>query len=48
MKHCGFPACAPRPMKGILGLMFVGRHFDEPTICRAAYAFEQSGDWKKT
>ncbi|HZB93803.1 MAG TPA: amidase family protein, partial [Stellaceae bacterium] len=30
-----------------VGLMLVGRHFDEPTVYRAAYAFEQSGDWKK-
>jgi len=22
-----------------------GRHFDEPTIHRAAYAFDQAGDW---
>jgi amidase len=29
------------------GLMLTGRHFDEPTIYRAADAFEQSGDWKK-
>jgi len=29
------------------GLMLTGRHFDEPTIYRAAEAFEQSGDWKK-
>src|ERR1700733_12230144 len=29
-----------------VGLMLVGKHFDEPTIYRAAYAFEQSGDWK--
>lgn len=27
-------------------LMLVGKHFDEPTIYRAAYAFEQAGDWK--
>jgi len=27
--------------------MLVGKHFDEPTIYRAAYAFEQSGDRKK-
>lgn len=27
--------------------MLVGRHWDEPTIYRAAAAFEQSGDWKK-
>jgi amidase len=30
-----------------IGLMLVGKHFDEPTIYRAAYAFEQSDDWKK-
>jgi amidase len=30
-----------------VSLMLVGRHFDEPTIYRAAYAFEQAGDWKK-
>ncbi|MFT0878616.1 amidase [Rhodopseudomonas sp. G2_2311] len=29
-----------------IGLMLVGKHFDEPTIYRAAHAFEQSGDWK--
>jgi amidase len=28
-----------------IGMMLVGRHFDEATIYRAAYAFEQSGDW---
>jgi amidase len=26
--------------------MLVAKHFDEPTIYRAAFAFEQSGDWK--
>ncbi|WP_027582546.1 amidase [Bradyrhizobium sp. Ai1a-2] len=30
-----------------VGLMLVGRHFEESTIYRAAHAFEQSGDWKK-
>ncbi len=30
-----------------VGLMLVGKHFDEPTIYRAAYAFEQAEDWKK-
>jgi amidase len=30
-----------------VGLMLVGRHFDEPTIYRAAYAFEQSADWRE-
>ena len=29
-----------------VSMMLVGRHFDEPTIYRAAAAFEQSGDWK--
>jgi amidase len=27
-------------------LMLVGRHFDEPSIYRAAFAFERIGDWK--
>jgi amidase len=30
-----------------VGLMLVGRHFDESTIYRAAHAFEQDGDWTK-
>jgi amidase len=29
-----------------VGLMLIGKHFDEPTIYRAAYAFEQARDWK--
>jgi amidase len=29
-----------------VGLMLIGRHFDEAAIYRAARAFEQSGDWK--
>jgi amidase len=29
-----------------IGLMLVGRHFDEATIYRAAYAFEQAHDWQ--
>jgi amidase len=28
-----------------IGMMLVGRHFDEPAIYRVAHAFEQSGDW---
>jgi amidase len=28
-----------------IGLMLVGRHYDETTIYRAAAAFERSGDW---
>ena len=30
-----------------VGLMLVGRYFDEKTLYRAAYAFEQSIDWRK-
>ena len=30
-----------------VSMMLVGKHFDEPTIYRAAHAFEQSGDWKR-
>jgi amidase len=29
-----------------VSMMLVGKHFDEPAIYRAAFAFEQSGDWK--
>jgi amidase len=29
-----------------IGLMLVGRHYDEATLYRAAYAFEQAEDWK--
>lgn len=28
-----------------IGMMLVGKHFDESTIYRAAYAFEQGGNW---
>ena len=31
-----------------IGLMLVGRHFDEMTIYRAAHAFEQSCNWEET
>jgi amidase len=30
-----------------VGLMLIGRHYDESTIYRAAAAFEGAGDWKK-
>ena len=30
-----------------VSLMLVGKHFDEPTIYRAAYAFEHAGEWKQ-
>jgi amidase len=29
-----------------VGLMLVGRHFDETTLIRAGHAFERLGDWK--
>lgn len=37
--------CGMRDSRPI-GMMLVGKHFDEPTIYRAAYAFEQAVDWK--
>ncbi len=30
-----------------VGLMLIAKHYDEPTIYRAAAAFEGAGDWKK-
>jgi amidase len=30
-----------------VGMMLVGRHYNESTIYRAAHAFEQLGDWRK-
>jgi amidase len=30
-----------------IGMMLVGRHWDESTIYRAAAAFEGSGDWTR-
>jgi amidase len=29
-----------------VSMMLIGKHFDEPTIYRAAHAFEQAGAWK--
>jgi amidase len=29
-----------------VGLMLIGRHYDEATLYRAAHAFEQANDWK--
>jgi amidase len=35
-------------VKGLpIGMMLVGRHFDEAILLRAAHAFEQAGDWQK-
>lgn len=30
-----------------IGMMLVAKHFDEPSLYRAGYAFEQSGDWRQ-
>ena len=30
-----------------IGLMLIGKYYDEPTIYRAAAAFEGAGDWTK-
>jgi amidase len=30
-----------------IGMMLIGRHYNESTIYRAAHAFEQLGDWRK-
>jgi amidase len=30
-----------------VSMMLIGKHFDEPTIYRAAYSFEQARDWKQ-
>lgn len=38
---CGMRANLP------IGMMMVGRHFDEPTIYRAAHALELCGDWRQ-
>ena len=29
-----------------IGLMLVGKHFDESTLYTAAHAFERAADWK--
>jgi amidase len=29
-----------------VGMMLVGRHYEEATIYRAAHAFEQAYDWR--
>ncbi|HLJ86786.1 MAG TPA: amidase [Candidatus Angelobacter sp.] len=30
-----------------VGMMLVGKHFDEATVIRAGHAFEQAADWRK-
>jgi amidase len=29
-----------------VGIMLVGRHFEETTVIQAAQALEQAGDWR--
>jgi Asp-tRNA(Asn)/Glu-tRNA(Gln) amidotransferase A subunit family amidase len=31
-----------------IGLMLIGRHFDDATLLRLGFAYEQSVDWQKT
>ena len=46
----GHPAisipCGKTPEGLPVGLMLVGRHFDDATVFRGAHAFEQSGEWE--
>ena len=30
-----------------VGMMLIGRKFDEATVLRASHAFETAGNWKK-
>jgi aspartyl-tRNA(Asn)/glutamyl-tRNA(Gln) amidotransferase subunit A len=30
-----------------VGLQLIGKHFDEETLLRASYAYEQSTEWHK-
>ena len=31
-----------------IGLMLIGRHFDDATLLQLGYAYEQSVDWRKS
>lgn len=45
---CGLASAGKDSPALPVGLMLVGKHYDEATIYRAAYAFEQAvGDWRK-
>ena len=37
------------PYTGVMpiDMMLIAKHFDEATIYRAAYSFEQAKDWEK-
>ncbi len=41
------PATNPTGNPLPVGLQLIGRHFDEETVLRAAYAYEQATDWHK-
>jgi len=39
---CGFTS------EGLpVGLQFIGKHFDEESVLKASYAYEQATDWRK-
>jgi amidase len=38
---CGISSGLP------IGLMLIGRHFDDATLLRLGFAYEQSVDWQK-
>ncbi len=42
---CGFAAVDGKELP--IGMQLIGKHFDEETIFRAAYAFEQATEWHK-
>jgi len=43
---CGF-AAAPDGARLPVGLQILGKHWDEKTILRVGYAYEQATDWRK-
>ena len=43
---CGF-AAAPDGARLPIGVQMLAKPFDEATLLRAAYAYEQSTDWRK-
>jgi Asp-tRNA(Asn)/Glu-tRNA(Gln) amidotransferase A subunit family amidase len=39
--------CPQSPLGLPIGLMLIGRHFDDATLLQLGYAYEQSVDWRK-